>query len=187
MDYTVPAIPTIYRGRQYRSRLEAKWAAFFDLMHWEHEYEPLDLGQWSPDFSLLGHPGLRDSEPPFLVEVKPIQTFARPVADQMASGAAASELMDARPLLLLGLRPMSVGRHVYVGWAARPRRFEAPREWSNAVLGAAPRALMHRREADWPIIAFGAFSAFADPDSSYALQRWVAASNAVQYKPRRAT
>ena len=30
-DYQIAAIPTLYRGRQYRSRLEAKWAAFFDL------------------------------------------------------------------------------------------------------------------------------------------------------------
>jgi hypothetical protein len=26
------AIPTIYQGVEYRSRLEARWAAFFDLV-----------------------------------------------------------------------------------------------------------------------------------------------------------
>lgn len=30
--FRVAAIPTRYRGRLYRSRLEAKWAAFFDLL-----------------------------------------------------------------------------------------------------------------------------------------------------------
>jgi len=30
--YTIPAIPTRYNGVNFRSRLEAKWAAFFDLL-----------------------------------------------------------------------------------------------------------------------------------------------------------
>ncbi|MEA2669684.1 MAG: hypothetical protein QOJ33_2618, partial [Chloroflexota bacterium] len=28
------AIPTTYDGVNFRSRLEAKWAAFFDLLGW---------------------------------------------------------------------------------------------------------------------------------------------------------
>ena len=32
--------PTLYNGRRYRSRLEARWAAFFDLVRWPFEYEP---------------------------------------------------------------------------------------------------------------------------------------------------
>jgi hypothetical protein len=43
-------IPTIYKGVQFRSRLEAKWAAFFDLLGWRWHYEPLDLDGWIPDF-----------------------------------------------------------------------------------------------------------------------------------------
>ena len=35
MDYTIDSIPTVYKGRNYRSRLEAKWAAFFDLCGWQ--------------------------------------------------------------------------------------------------------------------------------------------------------
>lgn len=45
-------IPTIYQGVQMRSRLEAKWAAFFDLMGWKWSYEPADLDGWIPDFVL---------------------------------------------------------------------------------------------------------------------------------------
>ena len=44
------AIPTIYEGRQYRSRLEAKWAAVFHLVGWVVEYEHYDLDGWMPDF-----------------------------------------------------------------------------------------------------------------------------------------
>lgn len=81
MKYRIKAHPTMYKGVQYRSRLEARWAAFFDLIGWKHEYEPIDLQGWSPDFRVefeCGH-----SECPkthvLLVEVKPyfrIEQFA---------------------------------------------------------------------------------------------------------------
>lgn len=66
--------PTIYRGVRYRSRLEARWAAFFDLLGWRHQYEPFDLKGWIPDFLIRGHNEV-------LVEVKPIgniEQFERP-------------------------------------------------------------------------------------------------------------
>ena len=34
MNYTIKAIPTTYAGVRFRSRLEARWAAFFDLCGW---------------------------------------------------------------------------------------------------------------------------------------------------------
>lgn len=48
--YSIKAHPTIYKGVQFRSRLEARWAAFFDLIGWKWEYEPIDLKGWTPDF-----------------------------------------------------------------------------------------------------------------------------------------
>lgn len=58
-------IPTEYAGVNFRSRLEARWAAFFDLVGWKWEYEPLDLDGYIPDFVVqLGKPTI--------VEVKPI-------------------------------------------------------------------------------------------------------------------
>jgi hypothetical protein len=65
MGELIKAIPTIYEGVRFRSRLEARWAAFFDLAGWPWEYEPFDLEGWCPDFRLLG-------KIPGLVEVKPI-------------------------------------------------------------------------------------------------------------------
>lgn len=61
---TIPAIPTAYGGVNFRSRLEARWAAMFDLLGWPWEYEPLDLAGYIPDF-ILPDSGL-------LIEVKPI-------------------------------------------------------------------------------------------------------------------
>jgi len=50
MRYTIKAHPTDYAGVHFRSRLEAKWAAFFNCMKWKWQYEPVDLQGWTPDF-----------------------------------------------------------------------------------------------------------------------------------------
>lgn len=63
--YTIPAIPTRYNGVNFRSRLEAKWAAFFDLLGWRWDYEPVDFPGWIPDFVIYG------KRNPVYVEVKP--------------------------------------------------------------------------------------------------------------------
>lgn len=62
---TLHGIPTKHKGRQFRSRLEARWATFFDLVGWRYEYEPFDCNGWIPDFALFGRKGV------LLVEVKP--------------------------------------------------------------------------------------------------------------------
>lgn len=51
--YNIKAHRTTYHGVTFRSRLEARWAAFFDLVGWEWEYEPIDLVGWSPDFRVV--------------------------------------------------------------------------------------------------------------------------------------
>lgn len=51
---SIPPRPTIYRGCHFRSRLEAKWAAFFDALGWQWEYEPEAFHGWMPDFLLIG-------------------------------------------------------------------------------------------------------------------------------------
>ena len=73
----IAAIPTIYKNVRFRSRLEAKWAAFFDLVGWRWEYEPLDFDGWIPDFALYGETGNV-----ILVEVKPILSFDEGLANR---------------------------------------------------------------------------------------------------------
>jgi hypothetical protein len=64
---TIQAIPTRYAGCHFRSRLEARWAVFFDALGIPWEYEPqgfnlewrLELGRedtfsYLPDFYLPG-------------------------------------------------------------------------------------------------------------------------------------
>lgn len=63
----IKAHPTKYADVWFRSRLEAKWAAFFDVAGWPWSYEPLDLNGWVPDFLLK-------FAKPMFVEVKPALT-----------------------------------------------------------------------------------------------------------------
>jgi hypothetical protein len=53
----IKARPTLYKGIQMRSRLEADFAAFLDRTGDEWEYEPTCFagpdGQWLPDFCVL--------------------------------------------------------------------------------------------------------------------------------------
>ena len=53
----IKAIETIYNGYRFRSRLEARWAVFFDELEIKYQYEPegFDLGDgyyYLPDFYL---------------------------------------------------------------------------------------------------------------------------------------
>lgn len=66
------AVPTTGPGGvRFRSRLEARWAAFFDLMRLSWQYEPeLGLDRWIPDFALTCGTGM-------LIEVKPAVTLAQ--------------------------------------------------------------------------------------------------------------
>jgi hypothetical protein len=109
----VRAIQTVYRGIEYRSRLEARWAAMFDRLGWQFTYEPFDGDGYIPDFLIHG-------EDPFLVEVKPAATrgqYREPTA-KIADGLrahwrcdredreAANRLWWMAPVLLVGVSPM---------------------------------------------------------------------------------
>lgn len=57
MATAIKAIETTYKGYRFRSRLEARWAVFFDALgiEWEYEKEGYDLGEagwYLPDFWL---------------------------------------------------------------------------------------------------------------------------------------
>lgn len=70
----IKAIETRYKGYRFRSRLEARWAVFFDACGYSWEYEPqgFDLGGvwYLPDFRLSGEDQNGDFNS-FWIEVKP--------------------------------------------------------------------------------------------------------------------
>jgi len=103
IDYGTKAVETEYAGTIFRSRLEARWAAFFDVLGWPWVYEPFDLDGWFPDFLLEPvHMGFEQSSP-ILVEVKPISGFCPETAKRISSALVKSE-NELEPLLL-GLTP----------------------------------------------------------------------------------
>lgn len=68
MSEQIKAIETVYKGLRFRSRLEARWAVFFDTAHITYEYEQEgfelpDGTRYLPDFYL--------PEYDWYVEVKP--------------------------------------------------------------------------------------------------------------------
>lgn len=123
----IRAIPTFYKGRQFRSRLEARWAAFFDLLEWHWEYEPFDCDGWIPDFLLMGR---RET----LVEVKPITVFDEAVAAEMDRSGATHKF----ELLLVGCTVPPVAKTLngfgeVFGWTRETMGEGHP--WGDAVFG----------------------------------------------------
>jgi len=110
------AIQTAYRAFEFRSRLEAKWAMFFDLCGWNWGYEPTERHGYIPDFVL----GYR----PTLVEVKPfhrIEQWGEAIQKIIQSGIN-------EPVILLGDDPTWIAVSLTVagdtapaiGWLADP-------------------------------------------------------------------
>lgn len=100
LKYDIKAIPTTYAGVNFRSRLEARWAAFFDLCGWKWDYEPFDLDGWAPDFLI------RTDICDVLVEVKPFD-LSRKITEEVAKGyLKACRYRDAHQVLLLGIAPL---------------------------------------------------------------------------------
>jgi len=122
IDYGIKAVETKYAGTVFRSRLEARWAAFFDVVGWPWVYEPFDLDGWFPDFLLK--PVVK-TRPPVLVEIKPITEFCKDTADRIEKSLVKSN--NKFEPLLLGLTPLFEEDEQYsyapdetssVGWLA---------------------------------------------------------------------
>ena len=99
----IRAIPTMYGGQRFRSRLEARWAAFFDLCEWKWTYEPDDLDGYIPDFKLW-------FRVPVLVEVKPVQ-WDESESDEDMLAAARTKIIHSGirgESILLGSRIVTV-------------------------------------------------------------------------------
>lgn len=100
--YSRLAMPTTYSGVNFRSRLEAKWAAFFDIVGWTWEYEPAtEFRGWIPDFRLLG------AERDVFCEVKPVESRDDALWFEAASKIMASGVVAAgREPVILGSWPI---------------------------------------------------------------------------------
>lgn len=85
----------MYNGVVYRSRTEARWAKFFDLINVSHYYEPegfsLKSGYYLPDFLL------KRGDYTCYAEVKPVGGFHKNALDKAFDLCADT----GRPVLLL--------------------------------------------------------------------------------------
>lgn len=91
----IKAIETRYKGYRFRSRLEARWAVFFDALNIPYEYEKqgYDLGQdgpYLPDFWLPGHK--------LWMEVK----GEEPTEDEHAKSAALARMTEWPVVIVSG-------------------------------------------------------------------------------------
>ena len=90
------AIQTKYKGIEYRSRLEARWASFMESIKWDFTYEPFDGKGYIPDFIIHGNM-------PLFIEVKPattMQEYMEP-CDKITNGLAAF----SHDVLIVGATP----------------------------------------------------------------------------------
>lgn len=119
MTTTLRAIETRYKGYRFRSRLEARWAVFFDAAHIAWSYEPegyvLPSGRhYLPDF-ILRNVGLRTTKETrgILIEVKP----TRAAADNAAQDALAQcgVGLDMPAVMLIGDVPSADGGGAWDG------------------------------------------------------------------------
>lgn len=95
---TRSGIPTTYRSGRFRSRLEARWANFFDLVGWSWVYEPIDCDGYIPDFLIQG-------PRPFFVEVGPCIVAADYDEKAEKPDVAVREL--GHDLLVVGVSPVA--------------------------------------------------------------------------------
>jgi hypothetical protein len=165
-DQRIASIPTEYAGVNFRSRLEARWAAFFDLNGWEWQYEPVDLNGWMPDFLVRTELGRRTlmngcvmlgGTADVYAEVKPVM---EPNEVEACYQKAVSHGGD-RWVLLLGIAPLE-GTLGYL--LDTPEGSQETRAYLHGVLGG------------------------YDPDTqNFSDQRslWRDAGNRVQWRPRK--
>ena len=98
----IKAIETSYKGYKFRSRLEARYAIFFDSLGWKWEYEPEGfdlLGEYYlPDFILFSN------EKSYWVEVKPQTNWGIEEGDRILKKLVT---LKKEPALLLSGAPLT--------------------------------------------------------------------------------
>lgn len=96
-SYTHQAKETEYAGTLFRSRLEARWAAFFDALGWAWLYEPIDINGWIPDFRVSINGWVR------LVEVKPCDS-----ENTLYDVLVGPQVRGRRGAMVVGIAPLGL-------------------------------------------------------------------------------
>jgi len=109
---TLRPIQTFYKGYKFRSRLEARWAVFFDAcgVKWEYEPEGFALGNgmyYLPDFLLHGLTGRVEGDLWIEVKGRMTEESARKIlafsgVEDESPSEAYNQYVVKRPILVLG-------------------------------------------------------------------------------------
>jgi hypothetical protein len=175
---TMTGIPTQYRGVNFRSRLEARWAAFFDLLHWDWQYEPLDLAGWIPDFAVWG---ISDH---ILVEIKPVTGLEDPLAIETMRKIDRC-IADKECLIASYFLPGSCN---YIGWLYDNSVYKAG--WAPAKFGVWQGAVgfCHEEGSFHDRISGDQNGDSCDNTKLDLIANcWIEAGNTVQWRRRRAS
>lgn len=132
----IAPIETWYKSILFRSKLEAKWAFFFDNIGIKWEYEPLPINNYLPDFFIYGAEGI------IIVEVKPYIRFDefQDTITKMQNNIKGTEF-EHNEILLLGLAPFTTSNWcVYdtgrdaacIGWLAEI--YDKIYAWDEAII-----------------------------------------------------
>lgn len=177
----IKAIPTRYKGINFRSRLEARWARMFDLMEWEWDYEPIDLEGYIPDFII------KFPYAPIIAEIKPAVTIAdlAPLTDKIdRSGWDKEVLLLGASIRLTSddffpcpglLRETNVGTGYGCGW---------DNCWMHFCIKCKKYSI-HHTVGSFHCRQNGCHDGdhyLGDPPGSFD-ELWAIAGNAVQWKP----
>ncbi len=107
---TITAIPTMYNGLQFRSRLEARWAAMFDVCGFRYDYEPTDFSGYIPDFRI-------DRT---YIEIKPTMVFPEEAAIKMNATVPMSSSTHAQETFIFSECPSPMENMPFarrIGWS----------------------------------------------------------------------
>lgn len=104
----IPAKPTYYKGRLFRSKLESQWQAFFDLLGWRTIYEPESFSgstaNWLPDFAI--HTKRSTFSRIIYAEVKPVFARTDEIVHKTISRLNQFGGQPGIDILLLGAQPI---------------------------------------------------------------------------------
>lgn len=170
-------IPTSFAGTNFRSRLEARWAAFFSIVGWDWVYEPVDGAGYVPDFLIKG-------DSPLFVEVKPAtsETEYRQPVQKIVDGIGPHWNRD---VLIVGADAVMRGdvAGILVDFLHGPNDWNtSPAEWvycpTCVSLGIATSSTSgHMRPCGHAAPKGG------DPANQHPRNLWALAGNAVQWRP----
>lgn len=114
MPFVMKSLPTFYGGVEFRSRMEARWAVYFDYLKIDWIYEPegfsLPSGNYCVDFGCN-----LESKIPYYCEVKPNEEEANKVIGKLKE---LSEFKKAHVYCLVGNPSLKSQRSYFNGSAS---------------------------------------------------------------------